>query len=344
MKIPIENIYYLLCYAWNKLDEKDQLKISLEDTTQLVDLFAKVLINGCKILLKQGFERNYIEETIEVAGVKGKLEFSPTVKTGFFLKQKTICTIDEYSSDILTNRILVSTLYLILKIKEVDKELRAQVRELTRKFSGITPFELNHRHFTMVRLHRNNRLYGFLMNVCQTIFENSLPTEETGRWLFKDFLREESKMNRLFESFLFNFYRIEYPNWKVRKEHIYWRFSAFTEGNINFLPRMETDISIYTKSEKIIIDAKYYREALTSQFETKKLQSNNLYQIFSYLINQRDNSPLTENARGILIYPATDVEINLEYQFENHQIDIKTVDLNVKWMLIEKRLKEIVIS
>ena len=33
MKIPIQNIYYLLCYAWNKLDEKD---IVDEDTVDKV--------------------------------------------------------------------------------------------------------------------------------------------------------------------------------------------------------------------------------------------------------------------------------------------------------------------
>lgn len=29
MRIPIQNIYFLLCYAWNKLDEKEREKLQL---------------------------------------------------------------------------------------------------------------------------------------------------------------------------------------------------------------------------------------------------------------------------------------------------------------------------
>jgi hypothetical protein len=43
MAIPIENIYFLLCYAWNKLDEKERVDVSIDDKTELLDLFAKVL-------------------------------------------------------------------------------------------------------------------------------------------------------------------------------------------------------------------------------------------------------------------------------------------------------------
>ncbi|GAG60746.1 unnamed protein product, partial [marine sediment metagenome] len=33
IQIPIHNIYYLLCYAWNKLDEKDIVDVSGIDST-----------------------------------------------------------------------------------------------------------------------------------------------------------------------------------------------------------------------------------------------------------------------------------------------------------------------
>ena len=62
MPIPIKNIYYLLCYAWNKLDEKERIKVSIDDKTELLDLFAKVLINSTKVLLKRGIDRDYIEK------------------------------------------------------------------------------------------------------------------------------------------------------------------------------------------------------------------------------------------------------------------------------------------
>lgn len=340
MSIPIENLYYLLSYAWNKLQEKDQAKIDLVGTTKLVDLFAKMLLTSCRHLLKKGIDRNYIEDTIELAGIKGKLEISSTFKTGIFLKQRTICTIDEYSADILSNQIIVSTLYLLLHINETDPELRSQIREVIRKFSGITPIVLSSRHFSEVRLHRNNRMYGFIIHVCQFIFENSLPSEKKGKWNFKDFLRDESKMNSLFEAFLYNFYRIEYPRWQVKREHIKWKFSANNELALSYLPTMITDISINTGLKKYIIDAKFYREALKTRYDTNKLISSNLYQLFSYLLNQRIKTEITYTTQGMLIYPTTDEELDLDYYYEDHKISIRTVNLNTSWTDIDGRLRE----
>jgi len=42
VKIPIQNIYYLLCYAWDKLAERDVVAVEAIDTTTLADLFARV--------------------------------------------------------------------------------------------------------------------------------------------------------------------------------------------------------------------------------------------------------------------------------------------------------------
>ena len=86
MQIPIENIYYLLCYAWNKLEEKERVNVSVDDKTELLDLFAKILINGTKILLKKGIDRSYIDFTDEIAGVKGKVQISQTLKSNLLFK------------------------------------------------------------------------------------------------------------------------------------------------------------------------------------------------------------------------------------------------------------------
>ena len=55
--IPIQNIYFLLCYAWNQLEEKDVVEINPEDSTALQDLFARVLAGGVQYLIRRGFDR-----------------------------------------------------------------------------------------------------------------------------------------------------------------------------------------------------------------------------------------------------------------------------------------------
>ncbi len=343
MEIKIQNIYYLLCYAWNKLEEKDKINVNIDDQTELVDLFAMVLINASKVLLKRGIDRNYVFQSDELAGIKGKLAISDTLKSNVLTKQHTICQFDEFSPDILTNRILVNTLRKLLKIKKLDKELKSKIRSLLIRFPKIKTLHIKPAHFHQIRLHRNNQFYGFILDTCKIILENLLPSEEEGVLEFSDFIRDERKMNQLFEKFIFNFYRIEQKKFTVSSDRIYWQFEAIYSNHSDFLPSMLTDISLKSNEQEIIIDAKFYRETMSVYYGKKRIKSANLYQLFSYLLNQEDpEKPTTFNAKGILLYPTTQEEFNINYQYKTHPIAIKTINLNADWRSIRNRLLEII--
>ncbi len=343
MQIPIENIYYLLCYAWNKLDEKERVNVSVDDKTELLDLFAKVLINATKMLLKRGIDKNYIDHTEELAGVKGKVQISQTLKSNLLFKQKTICTFDDFSSNIVSNRILVSTIYRLTRTIGLDKQLKNELVGLKRMLSNIEQIEITNSLFKQVRLNRNNRIYGFVMNVCQIIYENILPSEEQGKYKFSDFTRDDKQMNQLFEVFIRNFYKIEQKKYKtVKKETIKWQFDSTDKESYQYLPQMETDITLENDEEKIIIDAKYYRETMALNYNKERIKSVNLYQLFSYLLNQQDSSVKTRNATGILLYPTIETDYNLNFKYNEHKIQIRTVNLNSNWRNISSRLKEII--
>lgn len=341
MQIPIENIYYLLCYAWDKLEEKEQVPVSIDDKTELLDLLAKVLLNATRILLKRGIDRNYVDYTTDIAGVKGKLAISETLKSNLLLKQRTVCSFDDFSANILQNQIVLTTIHRLIRTAGLDVGLKKELRKLMRMLGAVELIDLRAPMFKQVRLHRNNRLYGFLLKICQLIYESSLPAEEAGAWRFSDFTRDERKMNQLFEGFIRNFYRIEQNVYKVRRENIAWQLSAYEENSKRFLPLMETDITLESATSKIIIDAKYYRETLTVNYDREKIRSNNLYQLFSYLMNQRDETERSKTAAGILLYPTIVQDYDLNFKYGSHDISIKTVNLNASWKDIEIRLKKL---
>jgi 5-methylcytosine-specific restriction enzyme subunit McrC len=343
MSIPIQNIYYLLCYAWNKLDERERVDISIDDNTELIDLFAKVLLNATKMLLKRGIDKSYIDTSEEVLGVKGKIQISQTLKSNLLLKQKTICTFDEFSSNILSNRILVSTIHKLIRTKGLNRELKAELQKVLRMLSGIEPIQITTPIFKQIKLNRNNRFYGFVLNVCQIIHESTLPSEVKGLYKFSDFTRDERKMNQLFEAFIRNFYRIEQKRYtKVKKETIKWDFDITDSSSALYLPQMETDITLENDTEKIVIDAKYYRETMTINYDKERIKSSNLYQLFSYLLNQQDGSEKTKKATGMLLYPTIAADYNLDYKYQEHSIQIRTVNLNTNWENIAARLLEII--
>jgi len=342
MQIPIKNIYYLLSYAWNKLEESDRVRISIEEKTHILDLFAKVLINATRILLKRGIDQSYVELTSEIHAIRGKLEFSASVKRGLLEKSKAVCSFDEFSSNILANKILVTTLLRLVRTKELDKGLKEELISLMRMLPAIDQLELRSSMFKQVKLSRNNRFYGFILNVCQIMYECTLPTEKKGEYYFVDFTRDQNKMNRLFEEFVRNFYKIECDNFpNVRRENIRWNFDD-DSVDLAYLPQMMTDITLENEHRKIIIDAKYYSDTLVVNFEKEKIRSSNLYQLFSYIVNQEDDTPKTMNACGILLYPTVQKDYDLEYSYGNHKIKLCTVNLNTDWTIISKRLLKIV--
>ena len=150
-------------------------------------------------------------------------------------------------------------------------------------------------------------------------------------------------MNQLFEAFVRNFYKIEQNRFnKIKKETIKWQFSNGDTDSSQYLPQMETDITLENDNEKIIIDAKYHKETMTLNYGKEKIKSANLYQLFSYLLNQQDDSSKTITATGILLYPTIDEEYNLQFKYNDHNIYIKTVNLNMNWTKISSRLKEII--
>lgn len=345
-QIPIQNIYYLLCYAWNKLEESDIVDVKAISTTELIDLFAKILINCTAHLLKRGLDRYYIENEYTLNGVKGKLNFSASVKQNTFISSKTICQYDEFDYDILHNQILKTTISKLLRAKNLNNELKDELHRLFIKMPPISEIQIQNSYFKQIRLHRNNYNYNFVLKVCQIINENLFIDESSGKYKFKDFLQEEKAMARLFESFVRNFYKIEQTEFKVKRENIKWKLIPEGETDSHMLPVMPTDISLISSSRKIIIDTKFYKEAFKARYSQSKdkINSNHLYQLFSYLINQESDLEITKTCEGILLYPVVGSDFRFSYTYENHSIRVLSINLDQEWFNIKKDLLEIIRS
>src|SRR5260370_27148507 len=96
---------------------------------------------------------------------------------------------------------------------------------MLRWLAPVREIELHAGHFRRVQLHRNNRIYAFLLHVCEFVHEHWLPIERGGARRFRDFIRDG--LPSLFEKFVLNFYRHELPaGWTVSAPVIQWQFEA----------------------------------------------------------------------------------------------------------------------
>jgi 5-methylcytosine-specific restriction enzyme subunit McrC len=172
-EIPIANIYYLLCYAW-MCWRKTLADVDALDSTDLLDLFARVLVNGTR--RHSGVGWIAVTSTPgRIPGVRGKLLV--TDACDLLRHGRTACAWDELEYDTLPNRILKTTFQRLRDAAELDKGTRPDVHDLLRWLTPVQPIDLRAEHFRRVQLHRNNRLYGFLLHICEFIHEHWLPSE-----------------------------------------------------------------------------------------------------------------------------------------------------------------------
>lgn len=342
-QIPIKNIYYMLCYAWDRLNEKDIILVDNTEGNNLLDLFARVMVNGLNYLIKRGLDRRYLCVNDDISFIRGKIDFNNSIKTLQWVNGRMSCEYDDLSHNVLHNQIIKTTIEQLIKHKGLSDELKDGLLNLYKYFRYIDTIKLNKKVFKEVQINRNNQYYDFLLKVCETIYDNLLIDENTGQSKFKEFERDPKQMAYLFENFVRNFYKRELKGCKVYRENINWDTDDDNTFN-EYLPQMQTDISIETDSKKIIIDTKFYKDTFTYYMDSKKLISSNLYQIFAYIKNIEAKGGLNTNAEGILLYPMVNQQIDYDYLIQGHKIMIRTVDLNQEWRLIHKRLIDIIID
>jgi len=341
-KIPVKNIYYLLCYSWNTLAEGDVADVSAVDSTELADLFASVLLAGANHLLRRGLNQEYETFESDLAAIRGRVDVATSARKQLLQHGKARCVFDELSVNTLPNQLIKSTVRHLASVPTLNGALRKKLGLLYRELGGIGDIPLTRLAFRRVQLRRNARFYKFLLSICEIVAGSWLIDEATGEYRFRDFMRDPKMMARLYENFILNFYRIERPDLDVRKEKIRWTASSEDDHSLVFLPSMETDISIRDGSRTLIIDAKYYQDTFSNYFESESIHSANLYQVFAYLKNLEERGGADARADGMLLYPAINQNVRLSYEIQGHGVSICTIDLAADWTELRDELLQLV--
>lgn len=338
MKIPIRNLYYLLCYAWDKLKDAETVDVRPEDCPRVVDLLARVLANGVTHLLKKGLDRGYLERAEEIRGVKGKLDLGMTVKRTLLSRAATICWVDDLSHDVMHNRIIRSTMQRLVQVDDLDIELRKTTIGLLRRLDGISPIALSASAFRSVQLHRNNAVYGLLLDVCRLLLDSLAVDERTGAVKFRDFVRDERTMASLFERFVFNFYQQEQTEYRVKGDRFAWQDVVASPDDLARLPLMRTDVALDRADRRLVIEVKYYTEAYGRFYERDRIRSTHLYQLYAYLKNLTVREGPSKRIDGLLLYPAVRAPFDHAYAIQGHRLRAVTVNLDQEWRNVHAQM------
>ena len=127
--ILIKNIYYMLTYAFQSLRQSNYDSVATEDFENIHDMFAAILGKGVANQLKQGLYKEYILQSEELSVLRGKLNLQGTIKNRTQHRQKLACEYDELSENNLLNRILKTTIMILIRQKTVKPDRKVLLKK-----------------------------------------------------------------------------------------------------------------------------------------------------------------------------------------------------------------------
>lgn len=328
----------MLSYSFQVLNEQGYKKVDTEEFHNVADLCASVLIKGVTVQLKKGLGREYIQEDDVLSSLRGKIDITASIKSRTMLKKQMVCVYDEFSVNSYMNKILKTTMSLLLGA-DIAKNRKKELRKLLVFFDEVDLIDIHAIQWNM-QYNKNNQTYRMLISVCYLVIKGLLQTNSDGDTKLMDFL-DEQRMCRLFEKFILEYYRKEHSEIKATASQIPWQLD---DDMNDMLPVMQTDIMLTKNDKVLIIDAKYYAKTLQSQYDVKTLHSGNLYQIFTYVKNKEvELSKGPHEVAGMLLYAKTDEVVlpDNEYKMSGNKVIVRTLDLDSDFAAVASQLDSI---
>ena len=344
--IRLGNIYYMLAYAFETLDEQDRPSpLGWEKFTNAADLCAAILAEGVKKQVRQGIRKGYVAETAPLAALRGRLEWAASVKSGGLCTRRLVCAYDEFLADIHLNRVLKTTLVWLMKAP-IDQERKDTLSLLLPYFKEVRPLAPASINWH-IQYDRNTSSYRLLMYICRLVLQGLLQRQADGGVRVREYLHRKA-VHDLYERFVRAYCRRHFPDTNPEAPLINW---TGAKDPRHLLPQMKTDVQLTYDHKILIIDTKYYgKNTQTKHHGTweqcpsrPKLISQNLYQIFCYVKNKA--AEVARNGvevSGLLLYALTDgAPISECYEMSGNSIGVRTLDLSAEFSQIRQALDAI---
>lgn len=337
MQVRIENLYFLLCYAWGHLDERDLVEVVADDARTAEELFARVLLTASRRLLRQRLDRGYRENIEDLRRPHGKIHFARTAARAAEIRGFLECAFDDLTEDVLHNRIIKTTVRRLSTVEGLATELRHGLFAIAQEMPTVADVPISAQDFQRVQLHSNLRRYRLALNVCSLLHRCLLPDERPGHWQFRSFAGDEREMGLLFESFVREFLTREqrvFPT--VERTRIRWMVEGETNG---LLPSLMTDITLRRPGHSVVVETKCYGAPLVSgRFgSSATLRSGDVSQLVAYLANFRSDGDLLT---GVLLY-AVDQPTVPPTRIRLLGFDVRVLELNLNqpWQALDRSLR-----
>lgn len=255
----------------------------------LLELFIGIFVDELLLRFRRDVNRSYNYTMENQSFIKGKIDFSETVKKNSYRKHLHYVKFDQFTEDILLNRILKTIIGNLIKKTRVQ-ENKKKLHQALLLLEDVETIKLHNGIWDQVKFTRLNITYEPVYNMAKLFYYNSGPNLNKGEELTFSFL---VPLNQLFERYVFELLKNSISGDKYIKYQgpIDYLGSIKGKGYLQLRP----DISIMKDKEVItILDAKY-KEVIDSSGNITVSQAD-IYQMLAYSVRYQCNDIM-------LVYP-----------------------------------------
>ena len=325
-EVKIRTIFIEMLKTIYGLNELQINKAHLSDTKQdIFEIFITLFVEEMNKLIQKGLKNDYIPQENNQNFLKGKLKFSEHIKRNFIHKERFFVEYDDYIQDRVENRLLKSTINLLLKKTknhQNKKHLRQQFfifdnvrfsNDYKSDISKINIYRAKHYHFPLELAKLFLQKFSFTsMSGDNDVYALLFPMEK----VFEKYLeivlnnsKKELSIDKIIPNGNKNEYFIQNENCKIAN--------------------LQPDYLIIKNNEKIIADAKW---KLLKECE---ISSNDVYQMFAYL-----NYYKTDIA--YLLTPKIENSEIKEFEYINSDKKIKIVPINLEEVIKSHKIQNFI--
>lgn len=302
----------------------------------LLELFISIFIDELLNLFKRDVNRNYNQALENQTFIKGKINFSETIKKNIYRRHKHYIKYDEFTENILLNQMFKAVIHNLIK-RTIIKENKFKLRQGLLWLEDVEKITLNKVIWDKIQFTRLNNQYRTVFNMARLFYFNSSPNLNKGDELTFSFL---VPVNQLFEKYLYKILINNSPKDVDIKYQGPTKYLAKKNGK-NYL-QMKPDITISREGEILyILDAKY-KEVQDAEDNLLVSQAD-IYQMLAYSIKYNCN-------RIALLYPKLLEDENTDFMVSELEIDndedvirikILKVDLEVDPNILAKDIRKL---
>jgi 5-methylcytosine-specific restriction enzyme subunit McrC len=316
-KLEIERFFYLLGHA-SDVRFFDAIPALAKDEN-ISDAFVRSFLAMLKRrVMRRGLLQGYVVRDEALHEFRGRLRVTDQMRRHQGLMLPLEVRYEDYTVDIVENRLLKAALERVVSLPVVTTELRAQAAMSLSAFADVTSERFRRKDIPNVTFDRLSRHYEAPVELARLLLDNSSVDLRPGAVPVGQFSVD---MNVLFQQFLFGEVRRRLPT------GVMWKAERHIHLDVKEEVLMKPDFSAWRGGECLFVaDAKYKR--------TEGGESGDLYQLLAYC----HALGLEE---GTIIY--ADAASGLDYEVVRSHVRLRvmSIDLAAPMSVLEDRLDEL---